>query len=1182
MGKPAGRDIRFPVVGGVIGLIVALAAAGSAHAAATPGWAIRAVGMPSNFSTADNASCLSHERCDSYVLTATNVGGASTNGETVVFREALPAHIVVEETVSRQERHARLPGEAGEPEMPVTCSGEERGATEVVCEYSGVVKPGGILTLSVDVTLEPGVASSVVDYAEVEGGGAPRAVTTEPTTMPNTVNGAVPSFGLHAFGIAVYGPGGAADVQAGGHPESLVSSIALNSLLHPSEDQPFAARYQAMVEPKTEVVNLPLGVVGDALAAPTCSETRVHGVGELAVGEAEPACPFDSKVGAVQIEGGGEVQPKPILNVAPEAGYPAEFGFEIAGTIVLLRARVLPSPSGYVLSVAVPSIPRAEALRVTGITLMFYGDPAQVDGTGATRAAMFTNPTDCTSGPLYASLEMNSWVDPAHWVQGDATMYEASPTKALTGCDLLQFNPQLSLNPERTQADEPSGQEVHLSVPQTGNVAPVLATPDLRDATLTLPPGVAASPAVASGLLACQERGPEGIELGSGDTSAHEAGEGEEITADGLPSVSPGHCPNASRLGDVEVSTPVLPQPLRGHLFLAQPLCGGPGAAPCSEADVARGQLAPVYLEVAGSGVVVKLKGQVSVSPVNGQLTAGFDENPQFPFDSLKISLYGGSRAPLANPQTCGPATVFAQLLPWSAPESGAVASPFATVSVTGCSAGGFSPSFLAQTTSALAGSYSPFQLTLTRKDGEPNLSSVSVSMPPGLLGSLANVTQCPEPAASQGSCAANSLIGHVQVAAGSGSTPFWTSGNVFLTGPYRGAPFGLSIVVPTVAGPFRLAGNNGAGSEVVRAAIHVNPTTAAISVSSDPIPQIVDGVQLRLKAMNISIDREGFIFNPTDCAQQQLSANVGSQLEGGAAGPSATVTSPFAVTGCKNLPFQPQFTASTDGQTSKANGASLKVKIGSPGIGQASLAKVDLTIPSILPSRLTTLQKACTEAQFNANPAGCPAASNIATATVHTPLLNSPLTGPVYFVSHGGAAFPDTEMVLQGEGVTLILDGHTQITKGVTYSRFESVPDAPFTSFEFNAPEGPYSIFAANGNLCQNEVRMLTKLVAQNGAVINQSTLVEPEGCPNKIAVVSHKVKKRTLTIGVAVPSAGKLTVAGKGLSKASKTAKGRGVLTLTLKAKGQHRINARVKLSFVPSKGKKLTSSIGARFGT
>ena len=255
-------------------------------------------------------------------------------------------------------------------------------------------------------------------------------------------------------------------------------------------------------------------------------------------------------------------------------------------------------------------------------------------------------------------------------------------------------------------------------------------------------------------------------------------------------------------------------------------------------------------------------------------------------------------------------------------------------------------------------------------------------------------------------------------------------------------------------------------------------------------------------------------------------------------------------------------------------------MRIGFPAGGGANIHKVELTIPSVLPSRLTTLQKACPEAQFNSSPAGCPKESLIATATAHTPLLPDPLSGPVYFVSHGGAAFPDTEIILQGDGVKLILDGHTDIKNGVTYSRFETVPDAPVTSFEFDAPEGPYSIFGAFGNLCQKEITTPTTITAQNGAVFTQNTQVEVEHCPNKITVLSHTVRKRTITLKVAVPGTGKLAASGRGLTKTTKTSHGRGVITLTLKAKGKHKLKTKISLTFTPSKGAKLSKTLQASF--
>jgi hypothetical protein len=313
----------------------------------------------------------------------------------------------------------------------------------------------------------------------------------------------------------------------------------------------------------------------------------------------------------------------------------------------------------------------------------------------------------------------------------------------------------------------------------------------------------------------------------------------------------------------------------------------------------------------------------------------------------------------------------------------------------------------------------------------------------------------------------------------------------VFLTGPYRRAPFGLSIAIPAKAGPFNL------GTVVVRSAITIDPVTSALTVTSDPLPQILDGVPLRVQSVNVTVDRPAFMFNPTNCTGKQVTGTLAS-----AQGTVSQVASPFAASGCKNLPFKPKFTATTKARTSKANGASLSVKVGSTP-GQANIAKVDVQLPKALPARLTTLQKACTEAQFAANPAGCPAASVIGVAKAITPVLNVPLVGPAILVSHGGAAFPDVEFILQGQGVTVELDGKTQIKKGITYSRFESVPDAPITSFETVLPQGSHSVLAANlpvkakGSLCGSKLVLPTTLVGQNGAQVKQSTKLGVSGCP-------------------------------------------------------------------------------------
>jgi hypothetical protein len=286
-----------------------------------------------------------------------------------------------------------------------------------------------------------------------------------------------------------------------------------------------------------------------------------------------------------------------------------------------------------------------------------------------------------------------------------------------------------------------------------------------------------------------------------------------------------------------------------------------------------------------------------------------------------------------------------------------------------------------------------------------------------------------------------------------------------------------------------------------------------------------------------------------------------------------------FQVANCATLPFKPTFTVSTSAKTSRPNGASLSVKLSFPQSGEANIHSVHVELPKALPSRLTTLQKACTEAQFASNPAGCPSASIVGHAIAHTPILNVPLEGPAYFVSHGGAKFPELIVVLQGQGVTIQLAGETFINSktGVTSSSFANVPDAPVSSFELVLPQGQYSALAANGNLCAQNLVMPTKFVAQNGATLSQNTHIEVEGCANTLSLISKKLKGHTLTLTIAVPAAGKLKASGKGLSSGSKSSGGRETLTIRLHVKKHGK--SRVRLSFGPKKGKRLSKTVGVK---
>jgi hypothetical protein len=1101
------------------GAAVALsgASAGAASAAPAPAWVIRSVALPTNFTSAATATCESERRCDSYRVTATNVGAGPSSG-TLVIDDSLPAGVaLVERQTEVLETHEHL-----------SCS-EEPSALQ--CSFEGSVPPGGTIAITLVVTVTAGAASQVTNHAELEevaGGGAPAAVTAPPATVANEINGAAPAFGVQGFGVEALDQLGAPSSQAGAHPQALTTVIDYTTDLDLTGE--FFYSLHPVQEPKATIVDLPLGFVGDPSAAQQCPESVVYG---STFGR---SCPADSQVGTVAVDKAGQPSLVKLYEVTPEPGYPAMFGFEFNETVVLLRARVLPSPSGYMLSIAVPDIPRAEAIHVTGVALTFFGAPGEADGGGAFPAALFSNPGRCGSQPLNARLEMDSWQRPEQWVVSETAMYPGG----LSGCNALQFEPTLAVTPETAQADTPAGYEVALRVPQEPDVMSDLATPDLRDAAVTLPAGVALSPGAADGLAGCPATGAEGINIASGWMPTGEQPldpadpEAIEIAADGLPHVARGKCPAASQIGTLEIATPLLREKLEGHVYVAQPEC-----EPCSEADAREGRMLGLYLEAVGSGIVIKLKGDVTVDPATGQLTAHFAENPQLPFSELKLRLEGGARAPLANPQTCGEAATTSTLTPWSAPESGPPATPFSAFAVGGCTGEPLHPGFLAQSELALAGAYTPFTLTFSRRDGEQDLGAIAVTLPPGLLGRIAGVPLCGEPQAQAGTCPAASQIGTATIAAGAGSHPFWLSGSVYLTGPYAGRPFGLSVVVPERAGPFDL------GEQVVRSAIAIDPRTAQLTVASDPLPQIKDGVPFRLKTVNVTVDRPQFIFNPTDCAALRVNAAIRGEHPLGSGEPpkSATVSSAFAAAGCKGLPFEPSFTASTRARTSRLGGASLTVKIKQKP-GEANIAAVDLQLPRVLPSRLSTLRKACAEAQFASNPAGCPAESVIGTARAVTPVLQAPLTGPAYLVSHGGAAFPDVEYVLQaherGGDVEIVLDGQTQIKNGITSSHFDTVPDAPIDSFETTLPEGPHSVFTTLKpgvtKLCASKLAMPTTLVGQNGGRFEQSTKIAVSGC-RPITIGGRRLAGRDVTLTFSTTARGVVTVTARGLRRYRKT---------------------------------------------
>jgi hypothetical protein len=785
--------------------------------------------------------------------------------------------------------------------------------------------------------------------------------------------------------------------------------------------------------------------------------------------------------------------------------------------------------------------------------------------TGAPLRPLLTLPSSCGRA-LSAVLRVDSWEEPHGFEAGEGPRTRSASLPELAGCENLNFTPTLNVKPDGTAGSTPTGLNVGVEQPQEASISNPngLSEADLKDATVTLPAGVQLDPSAADGLQACTgdpsdleagKLGSPGDQIGftgvnpesglkeftsavPGSVIAEQDGEDEAL--------KPGEnfCPLASKIASVTIKSPDLEGDLTGAVYLATPqnFLGGPLENPFMS-------LVAMYLvvEEPKAGVLAKLPGKVSLSE-SGQITTTFEDLPQFPVTETKFEFYGTDRAPLATPAQCGSYATTSAFTSWD----GEAQNPSSEFSIdsgpngSACTYPGqalpFSPSLSSGVPNINAGAFSDLTTTLSREDGQQHIQQVTLHYPAGLSGILSGVELCAEAQANAGTCGAGSEIGETIVSVGLGDDPFAvTGGKVYLTGPYDGAPFGLSIENPAKAGPFDLQEGQ---PVVVRAKIEVNRTTAALTVVTNTaaeghaIPNIIDGIPLQIKHVNVNITRPGFTFNPTSCNPTSVTGSVGSSE-----GASSPVSIPFQVTNCGALKFTPKFSVSTSGKTSKSKGASLTAKLSEPSEAQgsqANITKVKVELPKQLPSRLTTLQKACTNAQFEANPAGCPSESKIGYATVHTPLLPVPLTGPAIFVSHGGEAFPSLTMVLQGYGVTVDLVGTTFISKaGVTSTTFKTVPDVPFSTFELTLPEGKFSALAANGKLCAETktvtsskketkkvhgklkkvtvkvkkteaapLAMPTEFIAQNGAELKQTTPISVTGCAK--AKVVKKAKKK------------------------------------------------------------------------
>ncbi len=973
-----------------------------------------------------------------------------------------------------------------------TCAGlNVPGPTTVTCASADVITAptdntaaaSSFRTPTLTVSVDPSASGTLTSSFEVSGGGASDPAST---SDPTTVNALLPSFGIDAFDAQVASDAqGDPFTQAGGHPYSASTYIDFNTLTNPN---PVIGAIWPVEPARDVLVDLPPGFIGNPTAAAKCSTPELangDGLGAL------PLCAPTSQVGTTLVRLNGAtagvqnvIGPLPVFNMIPPPDAPARFGFNIDGTLVMLDAR-LRSDGDYGVTVDASKLP--EALPIAGTSLTLWGvpsdpshtsqracaghtAPAQGGGSclsGAPLNAFLRLPTSCTAPGvgLPIGLQVDSWVNPGVFKDGSVLSHlppaypaapaDRGPDQGTTGCESVPFDPTFTgVAASPTRAGGPSGFTVDIDVPQNDD-PDAIGEGDIKTVISSLPEGMRVSPSAADGLGACSEA---------------------QIA---LHSTADASCPNSAKVGSLTITTPLLDTPLSGSIYLATP-----HANPFDS-------LIAIYLVAKGSGVTIKLAGEVRADPHTGQLTATFDNQPQTPFTKLHLAFDGGPRASLAAPQKCGTYTTHTQLISWSGGPPVESDSSF-DVSADGngapCPPPRFAPVLTAGTQNPVAGKESSFVLSLTRTDQDQNFASLAVNMPTGLLGKIKNTTLCSDAAAKAGSCGDASKIGSVSVGAGAGPNPFYiTNGRAYITGPYKGGPYGLSIVVPAVAGPFDL------GNVVVRAAIRVNRNSAALTIDSDPLPTILQGIPLDVRDVRVLIDRRHFIVNPTSCAEKHVLATVGSTE-----GKTAHVGNRFEVTDCAALALAPKITMTVGAKHHTRNGVSTPFSTTlTQKPGQSNLRSVKVTLPTTLNALLPVVNRACSLAAFQAG--HCTSKTKVGTAVAVTPLLKSPLRGSAYFVKNPKRILPDLMVALRGQ-VSLDLTGKVSIPGGRRLSTtFDTIPDAPITRFTLKLVSGTNGPVGVVSNLCTAKARRAAATVSirgQNGRLTTTSPRLHINGC--------------------------------------------------------------------------------------
>jgi hypothetical protein len=956
-------------------------------------------------------------------------------------------------------------------------------------------------------------------------------------------------FGISDFdGEVTADAGGTPFTQAGGHPFAATTWIDFNSAFDPDFGLSMPAE-----DIKDLHVSLPPGFIGNVQGVPQCTQQDFYGKG------AGPECNSDAIVGRAGIKTLGTSINFAVFNLVPPPGVPAMFGFQALVQPVFVTAS-LRSGGDYGVDVDIPDI--SQGLALTGTSLTLWGVPADprhddqrcIADSGcnkpssAPRSPLLTLPTSCSAPGvgLETKLSADSWVHPeiverASFSSHLPPAWPAAPgdrgaQQGTAGCERVPFDAKIAAQGDSRAAGGPTGLDVDLTVDQEGLLnADGVAPAHVKRVEMTLPEGMTVNPSAADGLAGCSAAQ---IDLkGTGDPS----------------------CPAGSKLGTVAIDTPVLADPLEGTVYLG------------AQGDNPFGTLLSMYIVAKGPGLIVKLPGRIDADPVTGRLTTTFDNQPQLPFSKLSLRLKSGARAPLANPKACGTYNLHSVLTPWSGNAPVTIDQPM--VIDHGCGqAGRFTPAMNAGVDNPQAGGSPSFILDLSRPDGQQDIGSFDLTMPGGVLGRIAGVPQCPDAKAAAGACDAASRIGHTTVASGAGPAPLAipqpgkAATAVYLAGPYKGAPFSISTVVPAQAGPFDL------GTVVVRAGLYIDPIDAHVTVKTDPLPTILQGILLNVQKINVTLDRAGFMVNPTSCDPTQITGQVAS-----AQGAVAAVSSRFQVGSCAKLGLKPELTLSLSGKGQTRDGGHPAVSaVLTQKPGQSNLKKVRVALPLSLALDPDNAESdgLCSFVEGSKPDPKCPASSLVGKATAVSPILNEPMTGPVYFVKNerkdpkSGRSIKTTPKLvipLVGEnGVKLTLTGASTVTDDQLVTTFDNIPDASVSSFKMDITGGKKGILVVSAaDICKSTQIADQQVDGQNGKSADADVYIQTPSCPLK--VLSKKVGKSSVALKVGGLSAGKVTVTGKGIKKTTKTITKSTVATITAKrTKGKP---GKVTVSFDPT---------------